>query len=370
MTDALLPHDELATALEACLAWPDMAELLDPQWLLRAHELLDTLKTTPPDAAAFAQINLITETSSAAVQRRHAELRHEQDTLTSLIGKNREVEERLRQSLRADQYQSQEAWKSFNIARKLIARQGGLLLNHLDSEHVEHLVAKNLRDILRSPTTGALTQAMQSLIREASTLLEGFERQNSQIMNVVEAVYTRLNQLPGFKLAPPQLFGLENTRQDLRQLGEKTAEFCRRPINLMTDKTSLTRKFGMEVVMPLRDLFTQLKAETDWWLRELSVPVQVQIQAQKIALEKREKDINMIRDQIATLEARMEETEGALARLQQQEEAIERILALTHPLHLRNRPDSPTSPASASVLRNPDISSCGTTRHRCISPVR
>ncbi|MHB1291876.1 MAG: hypothetical protein ACYCY5_06745, partial [Sulfuricella sp.] len=141
MTDALLPHDELATALEACLAWPDMAELLDPQWLLRAHELLDTLKTTPPDAAAFAQINLITETGSAAVQRRHAELRHEQDTLTSLIGKNREVEERLRQSLRADQYQSQEAWKSFNIARKLIARQGGMLLNHLDSEHVEQLVA-------------------------------------------------------------------------------------------------------------------------------------------------------------------------------------------------------------------------------------
>ncbi|MHB1590854.1 MAG: hypothetical protein ACYCTW_04895, partial [Sulfuricella sp.] len=73
----------------------------------------------------------------------------------------------------------------------------------------------------------------------------------------------------------------------------------------------------------------QLKAETDWWLRELSVPVQDQIQAQKIALEHREEDINMIRDQIATLEARMEETEVALARLHQQEAAIGRILAFT-----------------------------------------
>lgn len=329
MTGDLLPHGELATALEACLAWPDTAELLGPQLLLRAHELLDTLKNTLPDAAACAQICLIMETGSTAVQRRHGELHHEQDTLTSLISQNREVADRLEQNLLADQSQSQEAWKSFNIARKLIARQGGILLNHLDSEHVEQLVAKNLKKILRSPTTGALTQAMHSLISEASTLLEGFERQNRQIMNVVEAVYTRLNQLPGFTLAPPQLSGLENYRQDLRQLGEKTAEFCRRPINLMTDKTSLAKKFGMEVVAPLRNLFAQLKTETDWWLRELSVPVQEQIQAQKIALEKREEDINMIRDQITTLVARMEETEAALARLHQQEAAIARILALT-----------------------------------------
>ncbi len=327
----------LNTALEACLALPDTAELLDPPLLQRAHELLETLKNTPPDAAAFAQISLIMETGSAAVQRRRGELHHEQDTLTRLLGKNREVAERLEKSLQADRHQSQEAWKSFNIARKLIARQGGILLNHLDSEHVEQLVAKNLDEILKSRTTGALTQAMQSLISEASALLEGFERQNRQIMNVVEAVYTRLNQLPGFKLAPPQLSGLENYRQDLRQLGEKTAEFCRRPINLMTDKASLAKKFGMEVVAPLRDLFARLKAETDWWLRELSVPVQDQIQAQKIALEKREEDLNMIRDQIATLGARMEETEVALARLRQQEAAIERILALTQTLPLKKQ---------------------------------
>ena len=247
-----------------------------------------------------------------ALPRRHAELRHEQDTLTRLIDKNREIADRLEQDLQADQYQSQEAWKSFHITRKLIARQGGILLNHLDSKHIELLVAKNLKEILRSPTTGALIQAMQSLIGEASPLLEDFERQNRQIMSVVEAVYARLNQLPGFKLAPPQLSCLGNYRRNLEQLGETTAEFCRRPSNLMTDKTSLAKKFGMEVVAPLRDLFTQLKAETDWWLRELSVPVQNQIQAQKIALEKREKDLNMIRDQIATLEARREETEVAL----------------------------------------------------------
>jgi len=329
MTDTLLTLNKFATALDACLSLPDTVELLDPQLLLRARELLDALKTTPSDAATFTQISLITETVRAGVQRRYAELHHEQSTLIRLISKNREVADQLEHSLRADQHLSQEAWNSFNIARKLIARQGGILLSQLDSKHVEQLVAKNLNEILKSPTTSALTQAMHSLISEASTLFEGFERQNRQIMNVVEAVYTRFNQLPGFTLAPPQLSGLENYRHDLEQLGEKTAEFCRRPINLMTDKTSLAKKFGMEVVAPLRDLFTQLKAETDWWLRELSAPVQEQIQAKKVALEKCEEDISMIRDQITTLEARKEEAEVALARLHHQEAVIEQILALT-----------------------------------------
>ena len=100
----------------------------------------------------------------------------------------------------------------------------------------------------------------------------------------------------------------------------------------MTDKASLAKKFGMEVVGPLRNLFAQLKAETDWRLRELPVPVQEQIQTQKIALEKREEDLGMIHGQIAILEARKEETEAACARLQQQEAAIARMSALMQTL--------------------------------------
>ena len=69
----------------------------------------------------------------------------------------------------------------------------------------------------------------------------------------------------------------------------------------MTDKASLAKKFGMEVVGPLCNLFMQLKAETDWWLRELPVPVQEQIRRKKSRRETRGRD-NMIRGHIAILE--------------------------------------------------------------------
>ncbi|MDD5240896.1 MAG: hypothetical protein PHG47_04130 [Sulfuricella sp.] len=321
------PHNELALALEACLALPDALEWLDPQQRAHAHELLDTLKNTPAEAA-LAQIGVFAKTASQLAQQRLAGLRHEQDTLAGLIRKNREVAERLQEELEADQWQSQEAWKSFNIARKLIARQGGVLLDSLDSGRVERLVAGNLKEILGSPTTAALSQAMQSLVVQAAALFESVERLDRQIKVLVEAVYGRFNGLPGFTLSPPAQPNLDDYRQALQQLDKKTGEFCRRPIHLVTDKNSLAKKFGLEVVTPLRGLFTQLRSETDRWLKESVTPVQAQIQSQKIGLEKREEDIRMIRDQIVTLGVREEETAIALARLQQQETVIARIQAL------------------------------------------
>lgn len=329
MTETSLPRDELAIALEACLSLPDIAELLDPLFLQRAHELLVTLESTPPDAAIFDEICRIAEISITALRARYAELSHELDTLIELVNKNREVEEQLSTSLKAEQIQSQDARQSFNIARKLIARQGGILLNHLDNTHIEQLVAKSVTDMLKSPTTGALTQAMHALISDALAVFEDFDRQTRQIMNVIEAVYDRFNQLPGFSLEPPQLSGQENCRHHLEQLGNKTSEFCRNPLNLMMDKSSLAKKFGVKIISPLRDIFSQLSAETEWWLKELSIPVQKQIQKQKVALEKRAKNIDMIRDQISVLQTRIEETEDALARLQKQEAKIEWVSLLT-----------------------------------------
>lgn len=329
MTGALLPRDELAVALDTCLTLPGMDELLDPLFLLRARELLIALDSAPASGTFFEDINRIGEVCFSAVRNRYAELTHEQLTLNELINKNHEVAVRLHDRLIVDQFQSQEARKSFNIARKLITRQGRLLLTHIDNEHVEQLIARHLSAIQNCPTTNALTQAMHALVSDAFTLFEGFERQNRQILSVVEAVYERFNQLPGFTLELPQLSAQEDFRLHLQQLNGKTSEFCRRTINLLTDQTRLIKKFGVEVICPLRNLFGHLHGETVWWLKELPIPVQNQIQKHKVLLEKRKQDIDMIQDQIAILTARIDESSTVLAQLQKHEATIEWLLLLT-----------------------------------------
>lgn len=322
------PRSGLAGALASFLALPDTPELLDPPLRARADELLAALKAAPPDGAASIRIGAILDIGRDAVRRRLPALRHEADTLAGLLRRNREVARRLEEGLEEEQRKGREAWQSFGIARKLIARQGDALLAHLDAGNIERLIAKNLGQILASPTTAALTQAMQSLADQAAALFEGVQRQDRQIKLLVDAVYARFNEVPGIALAPPRLPDLDGHRRALRALDTKTREFCRRPINLMTDKNSLAKKFGLEVVAPLRGLFVQIRVETERWLKEIATPLQEQIQEKKVDLERREEDLGKIRDQIVTLAARLEEIEIALARLRRQEEAIDGVQAL------------------------------------------
>lgn len=322
------PQNGLAEALECFLALPGTPELLDPQIWMHAQELLEALKNVPPDSAASARIGAILKISQETLRGRLSDLNHEEETLAGLLRRNREVAQRLEETLEVEQLEGKEAWQSFGIARKLIARQGSALLVRLGNENIEKLIAKNLGNILASPTTAGLTQAMQSLADQATTLFEGSQRQDRQIKLLVDAVYARFNDVPGIALSPPQLPDLDDFRRALQELDAKTREFCRRPINLMTDKNSLVKKFGLEVASPLRILFIQIRMETERWLREVSTPLQEQIQEKKIGLEKREEDLDKILDHIVTLEARIEEVEIALTRLRRQEDALKRIQAL------------------------------------------
>lgn len=314
---------ELAEALETGLA------VSDPQLWQRARELLQALSSDPAlGKPALAELGAMLKDSRAAVRHRLSELGREQEMLAGLMRKNREVGQRLEEELGATQQQGQEAWQNLAVARKLIGQHGVALLARLDDENLDAMAAKIRQQLLASPSAAALTQAMQSLAEQAAALFDSVQNQNNQIELLVDAVYVRFSAAAGFAFSPPAPPNLAAYRQDLQSLAEKARKFCRRPINLIADRNSLAKKFEREAVSPLRGLFAQLRMESEWWLKEVSAPLQEKIQEKRIGLEKQAADLDKIRDQIETLEVRMEETEIALARLRRQETVIARIEAL------------------------------------------
>ena len=323
-----MTQNGLAAELENFLALPGVPDLLHPGRWTDAHELLENLKNAPPDEATYARIRMFFEAILAGVRHSLSELRHEEETLAGLIRRNQAVAERLEERLGTEQQKGQQAWQSINIARKLLARQGATLLKRLDHESIENLVAKNLEAILASRTTVALTQAMQSLTLQAVTLFESAQRQDRQIKLLVDAMYARFDDCPGIAAPRPQLHpNLGDYRLALQALDEKTRVFCRSTINLITDKNSLAKKFGLEIVLPLRGLFAQLRTEMEPWLRGTSVPLQEHVHLQKMQLENLAEDIAKIKDYLLTLEARSEEVNIALTRLLRQEAAIVGVMA-------------------------------------------
>ncbi|MDD5329113.1 MAG: hypothetical protein PHX38_03855 [Sulfuricella sp.] len=324
-----LRRRKLAEALDAFLALPGTLELLDPPLWAHAQALCAALKNAAPDDAAG--IGMLTETGREAIRARRVRLDHEVATLTGLLRHDREVAERLGQALAAEQRQGKEAWQSFGISRKLIARQGVALLARLGGDNLDKLIARNREDLLASPTTGELTQSMQALADQAAGLFDSVEYEERQIGVLVEAVYARFNATPGFALSRPRRVDLDDYRRELAGLAAKTREFCRSRINLITDKNSLAKKFGQEVAAPLRDLFARLGIEAERWLEEVSLLPQVQLRDRKAGLERREENLGKILDHFVTLETRLEEAQTALAWLRRQEEGLERVLACLSP---------------------------------------
>ena len=323
-----MTQNGLAAELENFLALPGVPDLLHPGRWTDAHELLENLKNASPDEATYARIHMFFEAILAGVRHSLSELHHEEETLAGLIRRNQAVAERLEERLGTEQQKGQQAWQSINIARKLLARQGAMLLKRLDNASIENLVAKNLEVILASRTSVALTQAMQSLTLQAVTLFENARRQDRQIKLLVDAMYARFDDSPGIAAPRPQLLpDLGYYSRALQALDEKTRAFCRSPINLITDKNSLAKKFGLEIVLPLRSLFAQLRTEMAQWLSGASVPLQEHVRLQKLQLENLAEDIAKIKDYLLTLEMRSEEAKIMLACLLRQEAAIVGVMA-------------------------------------------
>lgn len=329
MTLSPLQADGLDAALDDYLTLTGTTQPPGPDLDMLARELLEVLRDGRADDAACGRAQITASQCLGDLRSRIAELRHEQETLAGMSARNREVADRMQEKLSAGLSHSREAWQSFTIARKLVGRQGNQLLKNLGQEPLEKLISRKLDEMLYSPTTLELTQAMQSLLNQASSLFDKSQHQIRQIGELVEAIYSRFSALPGQTSQPPRPSpDLAAYRQSLIALTEATSEFCRRPMNLITDKASLVKKFGLEVVLPLRSLFARLQADTEDWLKEPCNGLQGGLQDNKVELEKHEEDIAKIRDYLSTLDSRLAEIEAELARLVPQETAVARILAI------------------------------------------
>lgn len=320
--------EELALALEEFVNLAGSAEVIEPGQAAQLQEQLAALASGHSDDTLFSEIADIARLGRANIERRMSGLEHEFATLNGLIGKNREVAEQLEAALAAEQRQGQGVGQSFAIARKLIARQGTALLARIGSQNLDKLIEQNRAEIVGSRTTAELTQAMQSLLGQAASLFESVEHQDRQIKALVDAVYARFNDVPGFTLSAPTRVELDDYRSALQALTAQSREFCRKPMHLITDKATLTKKFALELAAPLRELFVRLHIETERWLREVSILLQIQLRERKVGQELREENLEKILDYIVTLEARLEEAEVALGRVRRQEKAVERLLVL------------------------------------------
>ena len=273
------------------------------------------------------EIGTMVLTAYNSVRSQLAAVRHEQNELLSLSGKNKEVIHKMLTMLDQDRNAYDQTVKSFNVTRGVITQQGRMLINNLSIDRLDEILEKAQGSIKGSWTTAGLSRGMQQLIRQTAHQYQHIHKHAKQVKGLVDAAYIRFHVKHGFERRHAPELSIDQHLESIRALAQRAEEFCRDPINIMTEKHFLIRKFFLSVAGEARVVFERTRVECETWLRNVLAPLIAQINDHKAQIERRLENVKKIHDNIDSLQDRLSELEAMQAALSKQLKILEGILS-------------------------------------------
>lgn len=278
-------------------------------------------------AAVSREIGGMVETSLHTATAALIGNRSELQEMSRLSGKNRDLAKVLLARLEQDKATYLKHVDTFKHSYGTVLKQGNVLLDTLSEGRLDAMMTKSLQAIEGSWTTAGLMRSMQGLF-------DTFSRQADKILSFagetrtyVDGVYTEFHKLYGFQKIVPPALNLERHILRMHSLQQNTERFCKDPVNVMTEKHFLVRRFYNGLVSNARGLFGELRAELDSWLKSALTPLSVQLKEHQKLLERKVEGLRKIAGDINTLQERVRQLEQQQLQLGRQVEEL---------MHIRN----------------------------------
>jgi hypothetical protein len=261
-------------------------------------------------AAVEREIGTMVESSLQTVENQLDSIRADLKELAQLSGKNRTIAKAMLAKLETDRTTYAEQVQGFRLASAAVIKQGGMLLTNLDSTFIEHILEQGRESIEGSWTTPGLMRAMQSLFEHYSAQSQKILKFSSDVQKLVEGVYDRFHEGYGFaRLVPPPL-NLERHTVAMFALQKQVEDFCRDPVNVMTEKHFLVRRFYNGLVVQARDVFDGARAEVDAWLKSVLGPLSLQIREHEALLARRVAGFRNVAENLNNVQGRMRDLDA------------------------------------------------------------
>lgn len=278
-------------------------------------------------AAVFREIGAMVEGSVRTVDDALASTDAELGELSLLSGKNRDLARTMLARLEIDRKTYLDNMDTFRGNYAVVLKRGHQMLETLGDDNLDRLLADNLAIISGTWTTSGLLKSMRSLF-------EQFEKQSDSILEFsnhtsefVRGVYNVFHSKHGFpRLDGPQL-SLEKHFLRVAQLKTATEAFCSDPVNVMTPKIVVVRRFYEQLANEAKSVFVQVRTDFDAWLRGALVPLMMQLRDHQKLLERRVESIRKISGDISSLQDRVKQLEAQRAHHQAQADELAGIKA-------------------------------------------
>ena len=261
-------------------------------------------------AAVESELGGMLAASQGRVRSRLDGVDRELAELGLLSGKNRGLVDKLRDQVFADKRAFEEAHKDFTRTRDLVSTQGRMLLAYLAEDRLARLLDYNRQQLQGTWTTAGLARAMQLLFQELNREFDKALQIGWHLKVALDEAYLRFHREHGFVKAAAPPLDLERHRKALQQLQARATEFCRDPVNLMTEKHFLIRKFYVALVAGANQDFGEVRNACKNWLHRALEPLALQLQEQKIARERRLENVRKIHENLGSLGERIRNLES------------------------------------------------------------
>lgn len=246
--------------------------------------------------------------------------------LKKIQNQNRESAKEILANVIAERKRYESSLLTFNQGNEKIRRLSEKLLRHLSLGYLDTTLEQPKQDMGDSWTTVSLNRSMRTLTKMAIHLAEDIKIEARAIKKHADELYHLFYSKHGFEKTEALNLNIDNFIQDIQSLEKITNEFCSDPINMLTEKRFLIRRFYLGLGAQIQTLFEQAHVNCTIWLNVVIGELKTQINAHKKALDKRAESLIESHNNADNLIKNLELTEQEFSKLSQQSNQLDAIL--------------------------------------------
>jgi len=273
------------------------------------------------------EIGGMMQSSRALVAKKQQTNQAEVAELNGLVGKSREVVQKLWAKITAEKNAYNSALAEYKVNHAQFSAKKTALLDLLNPQKLDQALAKSAQSIQDSWTTITLQRGMNSLVKDLNEDFQAVFLASEDIKKLMQGVYNTFITKFGFqKMTLPSL-DLDPQRTKLQLLVMQTEQFVKDPVNVVVkEKHFVVKNFYNTLVREARKCYNDAKQQSERWITAVVLPLEVQMKDHKNQLQSRLDNLAKINEKTTSINEQMAILKAAEADLAKQRNMIEGLI--------------------------------------------
>lgn len=321
-----------------------LEDALANQLIKSKHEILGR--------AIVTECSTMIRSSRKVAQMRIDQNKSQLTELRDIQSQNRDISKEILTKVVSERKRYEASVLTFNQGSEKIKRLSEKLLRHLSLGYLNTTLEQTKQDMGDSWTTVGLNRSMRELTRLANNLAEEIKIEGSTIKKHADELYHLFWSKHGFEQTTAIELNMDKFIQDMQALEKITSDFCTDPVNMLTEKSFLIRRFYLGLGAQIQATFEQAHLSCTHWLNVVIGDLKTQINAHEKSLNKRAESLMESHSSADKLIKHLELTEKESSKLLQQSNQLDTIL-----LKLMRSAKFNADKPSVTALNSPEINS-------------